>query len=122
MKGQRSQRVNSEMQKELSALIQGPLKDKEPELRGLISVTEADVAPDLKTAKIYVSVLAKNEEDKKQAFCILRCILRENAGFLRHELARVMRMRTVPELTIIEDDSMAYGARMDKLLDELNEK
>ena len=33
-----------------------------------------------------------------------------------------MRMRTVPELTIIEDDSMAYGARMDKLLDELNEK
>ena len=78
MKGQRSQRVNSEMQKELSALIQGPLKDKEPELRGLISVTEADVAPDLKTAKIYVSVLAKNEEDKKQAFFILR----ENAGFL----------------------------------------
>ena len=118
MKGQRSQRVNSEMQKELSALIQGPLKDKEPELRGLISVTEADVAPDLKTAKIYVSVLAKNEEDKKQAFSILRA----NAGFLRRELAHIMRMRTVPELTIIEDDSMAYGARMDKLLDELNEK
>ncbi len=118
MKGQRSQRVNSEMQRELASIIAGPLKNKEPELKGLISVTGADVAPDLKTAKIYVSVLAKNEEDKKQAFFILR----ENAGFLRHELARVMRMRTVPELTIIEDDSMAYGARMDKLLDELNEK
>ena len=118
MKGQRSKRVNSEMQKELSELIQGPLKNKEPELKGLISVTGADVAPDLKTAKIYVSVLAKNEEDKKQTFSILRA----NAGFLRHELAHVMRMRTVPELTVIEDESMAYGAHMDKLLDELNQK
>ena len=118
MKGQRSKRVNSEMQKELSELIQGPLKNKEPELKGLISVTGADVAPDLKTAKIYVSVLAKNEEDKKQTFSILRA----NAGFLRYELAHVMRMRTVPELTVIEDESMAYGAHMDKLLDELNQK
>ncbi len=118
MKGQRSKRVNSEMQKELSELIQGPLKNKEPELKGLISVTGADVAPDLKTAKIYVSVLAKNEEDKKQTFSILRA----NAGFLRHELAHVMRMRTVPELTVIEDESVAYGAHMDKLLDELNQK
>lgn len=118
MKGQRSQRVNSEMQRELSAIIAGPLKNREPELKGLISVTGADVAPDLKTAKIYVSVLAKNDEDKKQAFDILR----ENAGFLRHELASVMRMRTVPELTIIEDGSMAYGAHIDQLLDELNRK
>ena len=118
MKVSRTSRLNGEFQKEISEIIRTRLKDREPELKGLISVTEADVAPDLKTAKIYVSVLAKNEEDKKQAFFILR----ENAGFLRHELARVMRMRTVPELTIIEDDSMAYGARMDKLLDELNEK
>lgn len=118
MKGQRSQRVNSEMQRELASIIAGPLKNKEPELKGLISVTGADVAPDLKTAKIYVSVLTKSDEEKKETFRILR----ENAGFLRHELARVMRMRTVPELTIIEDGSMAYGAHMDKLLDELENK
>lgn len=118
MKGQRSQRVNSEMQKELAAIIAGPLKNKEPELKGLISVTGADVAPDLKTAKIYVSVLAKNAEETKETFRILR----ENAGFLRHELARVMRMRTVPELSIIEDGSMAYGAHMDRLFEELEQK
>ena len=118
MKGQRSERPDSEVERQLSAIMPAPITKKEPELKGLISVTGADVAPDLKTAKIYVSVLAKNDEDKKQAFAILR----ENAGFLRHELASVMRMRTVPELTIIEDGSMAYGAHIDQLLDELNRK
>ena len=116
MKGQRPARVGSEYRKEISSIVSGPLKDKEPKLKGLISVTEVDVAPDLKTAKVYVSVYAKNKEEEKRTFEIMQ----ENAGFIRHELSLVMRMRTVPQLTFMRDGSMEYGSKMDSLISGLN--
>lgn len=111
----RTDRLDSEYRKEISAVISGALKNKEPELKGIISITEADVAPDLKTAKIYVSVYTATKTEKERTLEILR----ENAGFIRKELARVMRTRTVPALTFIEDGSMEYGSKMDELLDSL---
>jgi len=110
MKVSRTSRLNGEYQKEVSAIIRR-LKDREIELKGLISVTEADVAPDLKTAIIYVSIYGGKEEETKRSFEILQ----ENAGFIRHELARVMHTRTVPMLTFRMDGSMVYGAKMDEL-------
>ena len=114
----RTDRLDSEYRKEISAIISGPLKNKEPELKGIISITEADVAPDLKTAKIYVSIYTSANEDK----AITLELLKENAGFIRKELARVMRTRTVPALTFIEDGSMEYGSKMDELLDSLKKE
>lgn len=110
MKVSRTSRLNGEYQKEISEIIRR-LKDRSPELKGLISVTEADVAPDLKTANIYVSIYGKNEEETKRSFEILQ----ENAGYIRHELSQVMRMRTVPSLTFRPDGSMAYGSKMNEL-------
>ena len=110
MKVSRTSRLNGEYQKEVSEIIRR-LKDRTSGLNGLISVTEADVAPDLKTAYIYVSIYAKNEEETKRSFEILQ----ENAGYIRHELSQVMRMRTVPALTFRMDGSMGYGAKMDEL-------
>ncbi len=110
MKVSRTSRLNGEYQKEISVILRR-LKDKAPDLKGLISVTEADVAPDLKTANIYVSIYGANEADSKRSFQILQ----ENAGFIRHELAQVMRMRTVPALTFKMDGSMVYGSKMDEL-------
>lgn len=110
MKVSRTSRLNGEYQKEVSEIIRR-LKDRTSGLNGLISVTEADVAPDLKTAYIYVSIYAKNEEETKRSFEILQ----ENAGYIRHELSQVMRMRTVPALTFRMDKSMVYGAKMDEL-------
>ena len=49
-------------------------------------------------------------------------LIRENAGFIRRELAGVMRMRTVPALTFLEDKSMEYGAKMDDIFAKLHEK
>ncbi len=112
----RTDRLNSEYRQEISALIAGPLKNREPELKGIVSVTEADVAPDLKTAKIYVSVYGKDKEEEARTLKIL-C---DSAPFLRRELARVMRQRTVPALTVLPDRSMEYGAHMDELLASLN--
>ncbi len=110
MKVSRTSRLNGEYQKEISEIIRR-LKDRTTDLKGLISVTEADVAPDLKTANIYVSIYGANEEDTKKSFAALQA----NAGFIRHELAQVMRMRTVPALTFKMDGSMVYGSKMDEL-------
>ena len=110
MKVSRTSRLNGEYQKEISAIIRR-LKDRNPDLKGLISVTEADVAPDLKTAYIYVSIYGVGEEDMKRSFAALQA----SAGYIRHELAQVMRMRTVPALTFRLDGSMSYGSKMDEI-------
>ena len=117
MKPSRTDRLNSEYQRAISEVITGQLKNKEPGLKGIISITEADVAPDLKTAKIYVSIFANSAEEKAHSFKILR----DNAGFIRRELSRVMTMRTVPSLTFLEDGSMEYGSKMDAIFAELNQ-
>ena len=115
MKVSRTSRLNGEYQKEVSEIIRR-LKDRTSGLNGLISVTEADVAPDLKTAIIYVSIYGQGEAETKRSFEVLQ----ENAGFIRHELAQVMRMRTVPALTFRMDGSMVYGAKMDELFKKIS--
>ena len=115
MKVSRTARLNGEYQKEISEIIRR-LKDREPDLKGLISVTEADVAPDLKTAIVYVSIYAPTEEATKRSFAILQ----ESAGYIRRELSQVMRMRTVPAITFRTDGSMVYGAKMDYLFKKIS--
>ena len=110
MKVSRTSRLNGEYQKEISAIIRR-MKDRTIDLKGLISVTEADVAPDLKTAYIYVSIYGVSEEECKRSFAVLQA----SAGYIRHELAQVLRMRTVPSLTFRMDGSMSYGSKMDEL-------
>ena len=110
MKVSRTSRLNGEYQKEISEIIRLN-KEKMPGVRGMVSITEADVAPDLKTAYIYVSVYGVSDAEKQS---VLKA-LQESAGFIRHELAQVMRMRTVPALTFRMDKSMVYGAKMDEL-------
>ena len=114
MKISRTSRLNGEYQKEISAIIRR-LKDKSPELKGLISVTETDVAPDLKTAIVYVSIYGAGEAETKRSFELLQ----QNAGYIRHELSQVMRMRTVPSLTFRMDGSMVYGAKMDEIFKQI---
>ena len=114
MKVSRTSRLNGEYQKEISVILRR-LKDKAPNLKGLISVTETDVAPDLKTAIVYVSIYGASDEEAKRSFQILQ----DNAGYIRHELSQVMRMRTVPSLTFRMDGSMVYGAKMDELFKKI---
>ena len=115
MKVSRTSRLNGEYQKEISEILRR-FKGVEPNLKGLVSVTEVDVAPDLKTAKVYVSIYTNNEEDKKTSFATLQTL----AGQIRHELSQVMKMRTVPALTFYLDGSMTYGAKMDELFKKIS--
>ena len=115
MKGLRGERLASEFQKAVYEVISRRLRDRVPQLSAIISVTGADVAPDMKTAKIYVSIYDTSEEKKLASFETIK----ENAGLIRHELAGMLRIRTVPALTFILDGSMEYGAHIDEILNKL---
>ncbi len=103
-------RINEEIQRELSALIRTV---KDPRVKGMISITAVDTTPDLKYAKVYVSVLDKG--DIKEVIKGLKSA----AGFLRRELGRSIQLRYTPELTFTPDDSIAEGARILELLNDL---
>ena len=104
MKSTRGERLSGEFRKEISSVISNKLRNKFPQLSAIISVTEADVAPDLKSAKIYVSIFDTDAEKSTASFKIIK----ENAGFIRHELAQVMHLRTVPELRFYTE-RVGYG-------------
>ena len=115
MKGLRGERLASQFREEIYKVIAGKLRNRYSSLSAIISVTQADVAPDLKTAKIYISIFDPDSGRKDASFAALK----ENAGYIRHELSQILHIRTVPELSFILDESMEYGARIDKIIDSL---
>ncbi len=118
MRSLRGERLSAEYQKAVYEVISTTLRDRTANIKGIVSVTGADVSPDLKNAKIYVSVLGKNKDEERATFEEL-CA---HAGFIRHELAHMMRSRTVPELRFIRDESLEYGDKIDRIIKEIEEK
>ncbi len=114
MQGKRLDRVNQLVREEISFLLQRELKD--PRL-GFVTVTEVAVAKDLRTAKVYVSVLG----DEAQWTGSLAA-LQSARGFIRNWLAPRLRMRAVPELTFLPDRSMAHAARIQTLLERIRDE
>lgn len=118
MKGLRGERLSSQFREEIYRVISTKLRNRYSSLSAIISVTQADVAPDLKTAKVYVSIYDPDSARKEASFEVLK----QNAGFIRHELSRILHLRTVPELSFILDESMEYGAKIDKIIQSLEDK
>ncbi len=109
----RLNRINEELKKEISQIISFELKN--PEATGLISVTKVKITPDLKYAKVYVSLLnSKNEEKTIEA-------LKQSAGYIRMLIAKRINLRITPELVFEKDDSIEYGMKIDSILKDLNE-
>ncbi|MFP3874064.1 MAG: 30S ribosome-binding factor RbfA [Thiohalophilus sp.] len=106
----RTRRIGEQMQRELATLIQQQIKD--PRL-GMVTVSAVEVARDLSHAKVFITVL-----DDKQDITVSLDILNRASGFLRHELARSMTLRTVPALRFVYDESMARGNELSRLIDE----
>lgn len=115
MKGLRGERLSSQFREEIYNVISTDLRNKHPEMSAIITVIAADVAPDLKNCKVYVSIFDPNTEKKNATFKTLS----ESAGYIRHELSKVLHIRTVPELKFILDESMEYGDKIDKLLKKI---
>lgn len=106
-------RVNSEVQREMSQIIREDLKD--PRIHPMTSVMAVEVTPDLKYAKIFISVLGDEEEKEKTMEG-----LQKSASYARHQLARRMNLRNTPELTFVLDTSIEYGVKMSQRIQELN--
>ena len=85
------------------------------EVQRELSVTGVEVTPDLKFCKVYISVLG-DEEAKADTMAGLKSA----AGFIRRELARTVNLRNTPELKFVMDQSIEYGMKMSKLIDEVN--
>lgn len=104
-------RINSEVMKVLAELIRSEVKD--PRVPQFTSVTDVEVAPDLKTCKVWVSFLTQPEKYGEALDG-----LKKAEGFLRANLAKKLNLRNTPELRFLLDTSIEYGNRMSKLIDE----
>ena len=109
----RNTRINGEVQRELSNIIRGEIKD--PRIHEMTSVVSVEVAPDLKTCKAYISVLGDEEAQKRTLEG-----LKSAEGYIRRTLAKNINLRNTPEVKFIPDQSIAYGVKMSKLIDEVN--
>ena len=105
-------RINEEVMRELSNIIRGEIKD--PRINPMTSVVAVEVAPDLKTAKAYISVLG-DEQSQKDTLAGLKSA----EGYIRRQLAHNLNMRNTPEITFVLDQSIEYGVTMSKKIDDV---
>jgi len=110
MPGPRMRRVNEAVREVISAHISGDLKD--PRI-GFVTVTGVETSPDLRSARVFVSVLGQ-EAERDDALAGLR----SSAGFLQAQIARELRMKRTPTLAFVYDPSVDTGMRITELLDE----
>lgn len=105
-------RINSEVQRELGNIIRNEVKD--PRISPMTTVVTADVTPDLKYCKAYISVLGTPEAAENTMKG-----LNSASGYIRKALAKNVNLRNTPEISFILDQSIEYGVRMSKLIDDV---
>ena len=107
--GHRHERVAEEILHELGTMVAGELKD--PRIAGLVTVTEVRVTPDLKHARVFVSVMGDETEQKSTITGLTAAV-----GYIRHELTERIQFRRAPEIHFILDHSEEYSQRIEELL------
>lgn len=102
---QRTERVSALLREEISTLVRDEIRD--PRMSGMISVTHVDVSPDLRNASAFVSVLG-SEDDRAATMEAL-----EHARpFVRRELGRRLRLRTIPDVRFVSDTSIEQAQQL----------
>jgi ribosome-binding factor A len=114
MGSQRVERVGEVLKFELCELVR--LKVKDPRL-GFVTITNVEVSPDLRHAKVFVSSLGTPEEASRSVDILTRA-----AGFLRSELFKRVRLRFAPELSFKLDRSIEHSVRISQVLRELKDE
>ena len=110
----KNKRINGEVMKVISEAIR---YSKDPRISPFTSVMDVEVAPDLKTCKVWVTVMG-NDEDRLRT----EEGLKSAAGYVRSTLAKQLNMRYTPEIRFIMDDSIEYAINMSKKIDEVTAK
>lgn len=111
----KNMRINEEVHRELSNIIRSEIKD--PRINPMTSVVAVEVAPDLKSAKAYISVLG-DEKSQKDTLAGLNSA----EGYIRRALAKSVNLRNTPQIRFIMDQSIEYGVNMSKMIDDVREK
>jgi ribosome-binding factor A len=110
---QRTDRVDELLRQEIGVLLAKEIAD--PRI-GFVTITDVETAPDLRHAKVWVSIIGGKADQKET----LRA-LQHSMGFIRHELGRTLRIKRIPDLHVHLDDSMERGTRLLHMLQELDE-
>lgn len=114
MAGYRSDRTSEDIRRELTAILRTV---KDPRVTGLVSIVRVDVARDMGSARVYISSM-DGLDAAKQAVKGLTSA----AGYMRRQLGQALRLRCVPELRFVADDSIEYSAGIAKTLAELKKE
>ncbi len=109
----RTDRVSGLLQRKLAQIIQTEVKD--PRLPRIITVSAVKVSPDMAAAKVYITVLGEQSDGE-----ITLTILNKAASFLRTVLARSIKLRIVPHLKFVYDESIEYGLKLRQIIDDVN--
>ena len=109
----RLNRINEELKREISNIINYEVTNSN--VTGLISVTKVKISPDLRYARVYVSII--NSKNIKNTLAGLK----SSSGFIRSRIAEKINLRITPELVFELDDSMQYGEKIDTILKDLME-
>nr|WP_297706856.1 30S ribosome-binding factor RbfA [uncultured Butyrivibrio sp.] len=107
----KNKRINGEVMKVISEALR---YSKDPRISPMTSVMDVEVAPDLKTCKVWVTVMGDDEDRARTAEG-----LKSAAGYVRSTLAKELNMRYTPEIRFIMDDSIEYAINMSKIIDEV---
>ena len=110
----RMNRVDEQIKEEVSKIIDQEMHD--PSLTGLISVTSVKTTPDLRYSRVFVSMIGAKDQKENLA------ILKKSSGFIRTLLAKRINLRITPELVFEFDESIEYGAKIDRILKDMNIK
>ena len=116
MANYRGGRINEEVRREISNIIQNEIKD--PRLTAMVSVTNVKVTKDLRYAKVFVSIFAKNDEEKNNTFIALK----NASGYIRKEIGQRINLRYNPQIIFEIDDSINYGMHIEELIQKVKEK
>ena len=114
MGANRMDRINSHMREVISSILR---RVKDPRLSSLISVTEVVTSKDLRSARVYVSLMASSKEKRANIEA-----LKSAKGYIRKELGKEVSFKTTPELNFYWDDSIERGVRVVRKIEMLKEK
>lgn len=113
MRDKRVQQIGEELRRVISDIVRTKIKD--PRLPEIMSITSVNVTNDLSFAKVFVEVMGDDEKKEKAIEG-----LNSAKGFIKKEISREVKLRAMPELIFILDESLDINLKMEKLINEVN--
>ena len=108
----RMKRVDEQLKEEISKIIDQEIQD--PSFTGMVSVSKVKTTPDLRYARVFVTMLGcKSQKDNL-------AVLKKSSGYIRSLIAKRVNLRLTPELVFEFDESIEYGAKIDKILKDMH--